>query len=366
MCWLKMYRVVLIFALAAALTGCASTAEKSKPFVPPVYPPPPEQPRFIFEMSLRHSAQVTADPKEARLRYLLTGELERGESLQKPFDVAACQGKVFVSDSVRRRVFLFDVAGRGFSSIGEVEPGTLRKPLGLATDGSCNLYVADQTLERVMVYDQAGGFLRAFGGPKVFHRLSHVVVNAEGTKLFAVDTGGVGTDEHRIRVFDIASGKHLNDIGKRGKGPGELNLPRDIALAPDGNLYVVDGGNFRVMVFRPDGTFVRNFGKAGAGMGQFSRPKGIAIDKSGNVYVSDTAFGNFQVFTADGQLLLFVGNRSNVDAPGNYTLPAGIDVDEDGRIYFVDQFFRRIDVFRPAALAENAGFLGARLTRDGK
>lgn len=356
----------LLLSITATVAACASAPEVVKPFVPPVYPPSPEAPRFIFEMSLRNSSQVTADSKEAQLRYMLTGEIQRGESLQKPFDVAVCLGKVFVSDSVRRRVFLFDAAGGRFVDIGEIEPGALRKPLGLATDGSCNLYVADQTLERIMIYDQTGTFIKAIGGPDTFHRLSHVAVNREGTRVFAVDTGGVGTDEHRIRVFDVASGGRLADISRRGKGPGELNLPRDIALAPDGNLYVVDGGNFRVQVFRQDGTFVRGFGSAGAGMGQFSRPKGIAVDKSGNVYVSDTAFGNFQIFTPEGQLLLFIGNRSNVDAPGNYSLPAGIDVDEDGRIYFIDQFFRRVDVFRPVALEPNAGFFGARLTRSNK
>lgn len=363
---LRMLRVSLSLAIAAIGVACASAPEAVKPFVAPVYPPPPEPPRFVFETSLRHSAQVTVDSKEAQLRYMLTGEVQVGESFQKPFDVAVCLGKVFVSDTVKRRVFLFDVAGGRFVDIGETEPGVLRKPLGLATDRSCNVYVADQTLERVMVYDQMGTFVRAIGGPDTFHRLSHVAVNPEGTRIFAVDTGGVGTDDHRIRVFDVASGGRIADIGRRGKGPGELNLPRDIALAPDGNLYVVDGGNFRVQVFRQDGTFVRNFGSAGAGMGQFSRPKGIAVDKVGNVYVTDTAFGNFQIFTPDGQLLLFIGHRSNVDAPGNYSLPAGIDVDEDGRIYFVDQFFRRVDVFRPATLQANAGFFGARLTRSSK
>ena len=39
-------------------------------------------------------------------------------------------------------------------------------------------------------------------------------------------------------------------------------------------------------------------------------------------------------------------------------LPAGIDVDEDGRVYLVEQFFRKVDVFRPATLAPEEGYLG--------
>ena len=40
-------------------------------------------------------------------------------------------------------------------------------------------------------------------------------------------------------------------------------------------------------------------------------------------------------------------------------LPAGIDVDEDGRIYMIDQYFRKLDIYRPADMKEEDGFLGA-------
>ena len=40
--------------------------------------------------------------------------------------------------------------------------------------------------------------------------------------------------------------------------------------------------------------------------------------------------------------------------------PSGISVDEDGRVYMVDQWFRKIDVFRPATLKAEDGFLARR------
>jgi hypothetical protein len=39
-------------------------------------------------------------------------------------------------------------------------------------------------------------------------------------------------------------------------------------------------------------------------------------------------------------------------------LPAGIDVDEDGRVYMVEQFFRKVDVFRPASITAEEGYIG--------
>ena len=120
---------------------------------------------------------------------------------------------------------------------------------------------------------------------------------------------------------------------------------------------MVDGGNFRVLVFDRDGKFLKSFGTVGKQFGQFARPKEVATDPAGNVYVVDAAFGNFQIFNPEGELLLFVGERSERDGPGNYMLPSGIYVDEDGRVYMVDQWFRKVDVFRPVALAASQGHL---------
>jgi len=312
-------------------------------------------------MTLVSTAQVKPEDKQDHLRSLLTGEVARGKSLAKPFDVEACQGRIYVSDTVSRYVMAYDFVNQRTFEIGLEEPGSLQKPLGLDADADCNIYVADATGKRIQVYNQDGQFLSAIGGPTWFHRLSHVAVNPEGTKIFAVDTGGVGTNDHRVRVFDVQTGEHLYDIGTRGIEPGQFNLPRDISIGPSGLLYVVDGGNFRVQVFEQDGTFVRTFGNVGRQFGQFSRPKGIASDAAGNIYVSDAAFGNFQIFTPSGELLLFIGTRSSRPGPARYILPAGIDVDEDGRIYFIDQFYAKVDIYRPANLPPDGGYLGAAL-----
>jgi DNA-binding beta-propeller fold protein YncE len=342
--------------------GCAPTPEKTEPpppAAPPVYPPPPEPARFIFERSIQSSADIETFEQQSAWRQTLTGETGREQGMAKPFDVAVCQGQIFISDTVQRSVLVFDVPERRFFEIGTEEPGILYKPLGLATDDDCDLYVADATSQRIMVFNQGGAFLRALGGPNQFERLSHVAVDGPGTRVYAVDTGGVDSLDHRVRVFDAQSGAHLYDIGTRGEEAGQFNLPRDIDIDAGGQLYVVDGGNFRLQVLEREGKYLRTIGSIGRQYGQFSRPKGVALDLDGNIYVSDAAHGNFQIFDQQGQLLLFVGDRSEKPGPGVFMLPAGIDVDEDGRVYMVDQFFRKLDVFRPASLGETEGFVGA-------
>lgn len=357
-------RALLALATSALLAACVTVAQRPGETAGSqqqrlVYPAPPDEPRFAYERTFRGSGDVVPDADDAALRRTLTGEARTGEALLKPYAVAVHRGRIYVSDSVERFVKVFDVPAGKYFKIGDKDgDGQLTKPLGLDVDDAGTLYVADATLKAIVVFDRDGNYLRKIAGPKDFSRLSSVTVDPAGQRIYVVDIGGVSSDQHRVRVFDAKSGQHLLDIGKRGAGPGEFNLPRDVAVGRNGQIYVVDGGNFRVQIFDSNGRYLQTFGTVGKQLGNFARPKEVATDREGNVYVVDSAFGNFQIFTAEGELLMFVGDRGEQDAPGRYMLPSGIAVDEDGRVYFVDQWFRRIDVFRPVTLKADDGYLG--------
>jgi DNA-binding beta-propeller fold protein YncE len=356
-------RSVLGAALAALAAGCAQVPnpKSQAPFVPPVFPKPPDEPRFVYERTIYGAGDILAQDATSELRRAVTGEVRTGDTLGKPYGIAAYQGRIYVTDTVQRFVLVLDVPNGLSYRIGDGEGASaLVKPLGIDVDAQGRVYVADISQRQVVIYDPLGGLIKKIGGEKHFDRLTSVTVNPEGTLIYAVDIGGVDSDRHVVKVFDVATGEHKMDIGKRGVGPGEFNLPRDLAIGQDGKLYVVDGGNFRVVVFDRNGKYLQSFGSVGRQLGQFSRPKEIAADPHGNVYVVDTAFGNFQIFNADGELLLFVGTRDERDGPARYMLPSGIAVDEDGRVYVVDQWFRKIDVYRPANLRADEGALGRR------
>jgi len=354
-------RFVLACCLLNAVlfvTGCASTP-KMEEFVPPVYPPPPADPRFIYERTLKFSSNVEDFTTGDAIKLFATGESRKIQTLVKPYGVAVYRGRVYVTDTVDREVMVFDIPGKRFFIIGDRAPGALQKPHGIAvSQARQEVYVCDSSTKRVMVYDLDGKFLRSLGSKEIFDRPTGVAVSPDGSKVYVVDTGGLASSHHVVVVLDSISGKVLQTIGSRGSKPGQFNLPLLDAVAPDGTLYVVDGGNFRVEVFNPDGSFKFKFGSVGRLPGQFARPKGIATDPQGNIYVVDTAFGNFQIFNPKGQLLMFIGNRGEAAEPGKYMLPAGIAVDEDGRIYVVDQFFRKVDVFRPYTLKRTEGYAG--------
>jgi len=350
--------VCIVAFVVAMVAGCAEAPRRSdRKAELPVFPPPPEPPRFYYERTIYSSADITRD-EVSSLQRAVTGQSRTGEGLDKPYGVSVRKGRVYVTDTVRRQVAVFDIPAQRFAWIGDDGPGALRQPLGVDTDAQGNVYVADASARRVVVFDATGKFLREVAGKDMFVRPNGVGVDAAGTRLYVVDTGGVSAsgETHRVRVFELPSGRHLHDIGKRGSEPGEFNLPTDVAVAADGSIFVVDAGNFRVQVFDREGKFVRFFGALGRRGGQFARPKELALDTARNVYIVDAAFGNFQIFDTEGRLLLDVGSRGSADEPAKYLLPSGIAVDEDGRVYVVDQFFRKVDVYRPASLQANTGF----------
>ena len=360
--------VWLACAVLLGLSACAQApkAVDKKEAATLVFPLPPDDARFIYERTIRSSRDVDTSVAEITLEQLLTGAGSTATDipLRKPYAIAVHQGRLFVSEPSARIVKVFDVPGNKYFTIGDEEPGALTMPIGFDMDGAGNLYVADITASAVMVYDRDGKFLRKLAGgkigePALFKRLTNVAVDKKGEKIYVVDTAGTsGTPEqHRVRVFDAKTGGHLFDIGKRGSEPGEFNLARGVILDHDNNLLVVDAGNFRVQVFDAGGKFLRAFGKLGQQIGDFARPKEIAVDATNNIYVSDAVFANFQIFTPEGELLMAIGSGGN-DTPARYSMVSGIAVDEDGRVYVVDQQHRKIDIFRPAALGPQDGYLG--------
>lgn len=345
--------VGLLGAVAAGLAtaSCASTpaVEKQEPLV---YPPPPALPRFVYERTIMGSGDVVVETSADKFRRFATGEQIRGQGFSKPFDILVRRGRIYVSDTVARHVHMLDLNEKRYAEIGVKGNGRLVKPLGLALDEEGRLYVCDGSAKRVVIFSPEGEFLGAVGGERMLERPTGVAVTPDGSRIFVVDTGGVNSRNHRVRVFD-PQGRHIADIGERGSGEGEFNLPLNADMGPDGTLRVLDTGNFRVQAFSPELKIVNVFGKPGRYAGNFSHAKGIATDADGRIYIADTGFGVVQIFNPDGRVLMSLGARSETPAPGNFILPAGVSVDRDGRVYVVDQFYRKIDVFRPAFLPED-------------
>ena len=201
---------------------------------------------------------------------------------------------------------LGDRAGQGRA------PGQFDSPRGMAFGPDGSLYVVDMRNARVEQFAADGTFLRQFGSlghnDGQFWRESSrgptgIAVGADGA-VYVADTWN-----YRIQKFTADGqfvakwGTYVNLVtGQQGADRTGLYGPRGIAIGPNGDLYVTDTGNARVVVYGPDGAFRREFGSKGTGSGQFDEPVGIAVSADGaRVYVADSANARISIFDPQGQ-----------------------------------------------------------------
>jgi DNA-binding beta-propeller fold protein YncE len=184
-----------------------------------------------------------------------------------------------------------------FSQAGD-DSGELIWPAGITLDQDQNVYVTDEWLNRVTVFDKDGKFQYQWGsggrGDGELNAPSGIVADNEND-LFIVDSRN-----HRVQKF-TKDGRFLAKWGTFGASEGQFDTPWGITLDHDGAVYVADHKNNRVQKFSPQGEFVAQFGSYGSGNGQLNRPSDVAVDPDGDVYVCDWANNRVQVFGQDSK-----------------------------------------------------------------
>lgn len=156
---------------------------------------------------------------------------------------------------------------------------------------------------------------------------------------------------------DPFDGKHISlmadsVLGGPGVEPGQFNHPRDLAVAPDGSLYIVDADNHRIQHLAPDGSVLEvwgSFGDVASGGqalgGTFNQPWGIGIGPDGSVYVADTWNHRVQKFTAQGEFLAMWGYFGQAESPLAFWGPRDVAIDAAGRVFITDTGNKRVVVF---------------------
>ena len=91
-----------------------------------------------------------------------------------------------------------------------------------------------------------------------------------------------------------------------------------VAFDAEGNLYILDAQNSRVVKVGPQGQFITAVGRSGEGPGEFTRPLAFSVTRSGEIRVFDLGHHGFTVFNPDGSL------KSTARLPGSsFFIPNG-------------------------------------------
>jgi sugar lactone lactonase YvrE len=183
---------------------------------------------------------------------------------------------------------------------------TMGATASVAFDARGHLYVLTRGATAFFEFDPNGAFVRSFGD-KMFTRSHGLRIDGDGN-LWATDVGA------HVVVKLNPQGEILLTLGTKGEagewneaaGSKKFNQPNDVAIASNGDVFVVQGhtpgptGDARVLKFDKSGRFVKSWGGKGSGPGQFQVAHGIDIDAKGLLWVADRENQRVQVFDADG------------------------------------------------------------------
>ena len=337
-------------------------------------------------------------------------------ALFNPADVRVDgNGNVYVADAGNNRIVGFPPNSKSatqvwgqldFASNGanQIKPGSMNSPDKVAIDYSQTpfaLYVSDTNNHRVLVWKDAVAFRSGdpadlvIGQPDLRTGVpnvdTHGSSNPSSTSLdfprgIVVDSTGnlwvADSSNNRVLRYprpvsqggritpDVVIGQiDFNSSASAGVSGSTLHTPTGLALGPDGNLFVADTGNNRVLEFaagaRTNATAIRVYGQASltsAGSPftpsaqTLSAPRGVFVDSAFNLYVADTGTNrvviipNTQVAAPAGMPAAFVIGQSTFSSNSggsgtNFRTPVDVAVDGSGSIYVSDSGNNRVLAF---------------------
>ena len=201
-----------------------------------------------------------------------------------------------------------------------------------------------QDFAPIMKFDTSTGeFLHGFGsGMFLFPHAMHVdpdgnvwvadsrAATREELEQF-LTAAGIG---HQVVKFS-PDGEVLLTLGTPGMAgdpPARLNQPMDIAVAPNGDIFVAEGDHSgtsvgRISKFSADGTFIKSWGRPGSAPGELRIPHGLAFDSRGRLYVADRGNHRVQIFDQDGNYL---------DEYRQFGRPSDVFIDNNDLLYAID------------------------------
>ncbi len=238
----------------------------------------------IYVCDIRAKALVVLDLSKKQTRLVGVSGTTR---LERPVAVAvADDGIVYVADGVHSAVLVYDQNERFVRSIAIPK----LRPASMAVSGD-RLYVADMGRQQVLILERSSGrevgAIGTVGDEDGQFRLPIGVSTDKSGNVYVADM-------MRCKVQKFTSeGNYISSVGEQGDHAGGFARPKHLAVDSDGILYVVDSGFQNVQMFDRDFKLLMHFGASGEFPGAMNLPVGVAVTDSGLEYFSDRVHPGF-------------------------------------------------------------------------
>jgi trimeric autotransporter adhesin len=267
-------------------------------------------------------------------------------------------GNIYIADESNNRVrkvntsgIISTVAGRtasGYSGDGAAATAAqLNAPIGVAVDTLGNIYIADELNDRIRIVSTSG------------------IINTFAGNGYNSGSGGGG---------------YSGDGGPATVA--ELHTPTSVTLDNSGNVYIADLANQRIRIVNTSGIITTVAGNGSIGYSgdgglatdaELQYPYGVATDATGNLYIADEDNNCIRMVNTSGDISTIAGNTSSGFSGngGQATVaelyyPTDIAVDASGNLYIADSYNNRIRSVNTSGIIRTfAGTSGAGFSGDG-
>ena len=255
----------------------------------------------------------------------IDGEMEaRGrERFPSPvMCVIDSDGILYSTDEHANSVLMLSTSGETIGWWGEkgTDPGYLNAPSGITIDSDEHLWIVNCQNHKVQCFTRQGEYVQGWGE---FGNEPHQLNFPWGITIDPVNQTFLIADWNNNLVKRFTrEGELLQVIGTPGTGVGQLNKPSSVAVDQHGDIYVVDRGNDRVLIFNHRGMFLESL------IGD-----GTMTDKG------------VQKLLTNPDALRLRDNVVDFDREKRFASPTSVKVDDEGRVYVVDTGRWRIQVY---------------------